>query len=68
MSKAPKIYNESPMAFSLDEVKKCSQNREYGCVETPPPLMNIPLDHIILDELHLLLRLTDVLLTNLIKD
>ena len=31
-----------------------------------PPLVNIPLDHIVLDELHLLLRIMDVLIRNLI--
>ena len=30
--------------------------------------MNIELDHVILDELHLLLRLVDVLLNNLLED
>ena len=31
-----------------------------------PPLVNIPLDHIVLDELHLLVRIMDVLIRNLI--
>ena len=31
-----------------------------------PPLLNIELDHVLLDELHLLLRITDVLLRNII--
>ena len=31
-----------------------------------PPLLNIELDHVLLDELHLLLRITDVLLCNII--
>ena len=30
-----------------------------------PPLLNIALDHVVLDELHLLLRITDVLLHNI---
>ena len=29
-----------------------------------PPLLNIPLDRVVLDELHLLLRIFDVLLRN----
>ena len=31
-----------------------------------PPLLNIALDHVLLDELHLLLCITDVLLRNII--
>ena len=31
-----------------------------------PPLLNIELDHIVVDELHLMLRVGDVLLINLI--
>ena len=32
------------------------------------PLLNIELDHVILDELYLLLRIVDVLLGNLLKE
>jgi len=32
-----------------------------------PPLLNIPLENVIVDELHLLLRVTDVLTKNLIR-
>lgn len=32
------------------------------------PLLNVLLHHIVLDELHLLLRITDVLMNNLIED
>ena len=35
-----------------------------GCVL--PPLLNVSLDHVVLDELHLLLRIMDVLIRNLI--
>ena len=38
----------------------------YCCCHEP--LLNIPPDHIILDELHLMLRVTDILLENLIED
>ena len=30
--------------------------------------LNIPLEHVILDELHLMLRITDIMLENLIED
>ena len=32
------------------------------------PLLHIPLDHIILDDLHLMLRITDILIGNLVDD
>ena len=32
-----------------------------------PPLIDIPLNHVIVDELHLFLRITDVVLRNLIQ-
>ncbi len=35
-----------------------------GCIS--PPLLNIDVDHMVLDELHLMLRVSDVLLRNLI--
>jgi len=40
------------------------KNKEYCCKHIP--LLHIETDHIIPDELHLLLRITDVLLNNLI--
>jgi hypothetical protein len=33
-----------------------------------PPLLNIDLDHVVMDELHLLLRVMDILIKNLIMD
>ena len=38
----------------------------YCC--THEPLLNIELDHVILDELHLLLRIVGVLLGNLLEE
>lgn len=40
--------------------------RKFCCEHEP--LLNIELDHVILDELHLLLRVVDVLLNNLLED
>ena len=37
---------------------KCSKSN-FGCIN--PPLINICLDHVVADELHLLLRVTDQL-------
>lgn len=47
----------------------CQQKRaakNYCCCHKP--LLNIPLSNIILDELHLMLRITDILLENVIED
>lgn len=61
-------YNIPPMSLTLSEVQTYAKNgkREYCCVNQP--LFNIQLDHVVLDELHLLLCITDVLLSNLLDD
>ena len=63
------VYTEKK-ARTLDKMKELSGkshrscSHHLGCVQ--PPLINIPLDRILLDELHLLLRIMDVLLRSLI--
>jgi hypothetical protein len=56
------------MARTLQQIRDLLQdsNNNYGCINDP--LLNIELDHVIVDELHLLLRVTDVLMTNLITE
>ena len=66
MSKSLDTYNEPPMAYIEDDIEKYVSEQKFCFVETP--LLKIPFDHIILDELHLLLRITDVFLSNLIED
>lgn len=66
MSKPGDAYNKEPLKLTMADVQLFAKTSQYCFVETP--LLNIPLDHIILDELHLLLRVTDVLLSNLIED
>ena len=66
MSKPGTEYSKPPMAFTFDDIESFVASHKFGFVETP--LIKIPFDHIILDELHLLLRITDVLLANLIED
>ncbi len=69
MSKEEKEWTETK-SRSLAALKKAAaksstaQSVRLGSVD--PPLLNIPLDHVILDELHLLLRVVDVLLRNVI--
>ena len=45
---------------------KTKKKATYG--QTRKPFINVPLDHILLDELHLMLRVTDVLTDNLIRE
>ncbi len=57
-------------ARSLDTITKClsqpitSRKQRLGCVH--PPLLNIDVPNIVIDELHLMLRVTDVLIRNMI--
>ena len=57
--------NSPFLARTLQEVKEMSKKSKdnYGCYKEP--LLNIELDHIIVDELHLLLRITNVLTANI---
>ena len=51
----------------MQDLSACSYSscaRHLGCVL--PPLINIPLDCVVLNELHLLLRIMDVLIRNLV--
>lgn len=66
MTKPEQYYNQPPLALSLEQVKKYAESDEFGCKYMP--LLEIPLSNIVLDELHLLLRVTDILLANLIED
>ena len=34
----------------------CCLNEQFSCVH--PPLLNIPLENVVLDEMHLMLRIT----------
>ena len=71
MSVDKKVYTDiSKKARTLQRMKELSSHsystcsRHLGCVL--PPLLNISLDNVVLDELHLLLRIMDVLIRNLI--
>lgn len=45
-------------------MKECLESSSFGVVH--PPLLNFDLDQLIIDELHMMLRVSDVLLRNLI--
>ena len=53
---------------SLESIKKCCTNstvdNRLGCIDLP--LLEIELDHVVVDELHILLRITDKLISALV--
>ncbi|CAB4025093.1 Hypothetical predicted protein, partial [Paramuricea clavata] len=64
MTKPENYCWEIPLVRSLEDIIECVRKQTYSCVH--PPLLNIGLRNIVPDELHLMLRVTDVLLNNLI--
>lgn len=67
MTRSGDYYNQPPMALTLADVKKYASDKNQFCCKDMP-LLDVPLSNIVLDELHLLLRVTDILLSNLIED
>ena len=69
MSIDPDQYrNPEKLGRTIEQIKttvSSSTTPNYGCIRTP--LIDIPLDHVIPDELHLMLRVTDILIQNLIN-
>lgn len=69
MSRPDNFYESSPQRRTLEDLKKwCREKgkKSFCCIH--PPLLDIPLNHIVLDELHLLLRVTDVLTRNILNE
>ena len=66
MSHDHRHFNEGPLRRTMKEIKEMASKSKnnYCCVRQP--LVEIDLDHIVLDELHLMLRVVDVLMDNLI--
>ena len=61
-------YHLLELKRTLEELHKCAgkTTKNYCCIH--PPLLDIELDHVVPDELHLLLRIMDVLIKNIIMD
>ena len=64
VDKTIEYFNTPPLGRTLKEIQTmCKQKpnkankNNYGC--TNPPLIKIDLDHMVVDELHLMLRITD---------
>ncbi|XP_028394773.1 uncharacterized protein LOC114518936 [Dendronephthya gigantea] len=70
MDKDLDYYNSAPLKRTLEEVitmaNKKGAKDKFSCDNEP--LIKIDLDHVVLDELHLLLRVMDVLLNNIIQE
>lgn len=62
--KSQKFYESIRLRRTLDELKK--KVGQYGVIH--PPLFDVPLDFVVIDELHLLLRIMDILIANLINE
>jgi hypothetical protein len=62
------FYNSEPLKRTLGKMHKQSKCKScnHGCIF--PPLINIELDHVMADELHLLLRVTDRMFQNVIDE
>lgn len=61
MTKPENFYWEDNIRRTLDDIRACCIKLEYSCER--PPLLNIPVENIILDELHLMLRITGMIFT-----
>ena len=66
MSKDLDYYNTGELSRSIQDLKECHNKNKVCCFQ--PPLFSIDLDHVMLDELHLMLRISDRLTENLIKE
>ncbi|PFX12813.1 hypothetical protein AWC38_SpisGene23165 [Stylophora pistillata] len=61
-------YNTLPMARTQKEICEMSKKSKDNYCCDKQPLLNIPLYHIVVDELHLMLRVTDILIENLVHE
>ena len=61
-------YNSPNLRRTLKEMNELAGKKTKNFCSVNIPLINIDLDHVILDELHLLLRIMDVLIQNLVTE
>ena len=57
MSKDIDFYNTGEIKRTLQEIREFQGSTKFCCIH--PPLFDIDLDHVILDELHRMMRITD---------
>lgn len=60
MSKPMNFYWERTMARTITEMKEHAKQHKFSCEHRP--LLNIPLENVVLDELHLMLRITGIVM------
>lgn len=56
MTKPEDFYWGINLKRTLEDIRQCCLKQLFSCER--PPLLNIPLENIVLDELHLMLRIT----------
>ena len=66
MSKDLDFYNTGELKRTLQEIRHFQSSNKFCCIH--PPLFDIELDHVVLDELHLMMRITDRLTENIITE
>ena len=59
MTKPQDFYWIEDVRGTLDDIRQCCLEKPFSC--DCPPLVNIPLENVVLDELHLMLRITGIL-------
>ena len=57
MSKDIDFHNTGEIKRTLQEIREFQGSTKFCCIH--PPLFDIDLDHVVLDELHLMMRITD---------
>ena len=66
MSKTYDFYTSPDMVRTVENMMSCSLTNSMGCKNLS--LVGLPIQHIIVDELHMMLRITDRLTDNLIQE
>lgn len=61
----PMNYYWKESKRTLDDMKRCALKQQYSCEH--PPLLEIPLENVVLDELHLMLRVTGKILLTILN-
>ncbi len=59
MTRPEDFYWMDDIRRTLDDIRQCCLKHQFSCER--PPLLNIPMENIVLDELHLMLRITGMI-------
>lgn len=58
MTMPENFYWGETIRRTLDDIRACCLKHQFSCKR--PPLLSIPIENIVLDELHLMLRITGI--------